>query len=69
MIRILVITENGVKASFSSIVREFSRTVRLPYDADCHNERRRILARNTRRTVFIDRLKKEGFKYDEIFSD
>ncbi|MCI2109102.1 MAG: hypothetical protein LKJ95_10435 [Bacteroidales bacterium] len=30
-------------------VREFSRTVSLPYDTDCHNERRRILARNTRR--------------------
>lgn len=64
-----IITENGVKASFSSIVREFSRTAGLPYDTDCHNERRRILARNTRRTVFIDRLKKEGFKNDEIFSD
>lgn len=64
-----IITENGVPASFSSIVREFSRTVGLPYDTDCHNERRRILARNTRRTVFIDRLKKEGFKNDEIFSD
>ena len=64
-----IITENGIKASFSSLVREFSRTVGLPYDTDCHNERRRILARNTRRTVFIDRLKKEGFKNDEIFSD
>lgn len=64
-----IITENGVKASFSSIVREFSRTVGLPYDTDCHNERRRILARNTRRTVFIDRFKKDGFKNDEIFSD
>ena len=63
------ITENGIKASFSSLVREFSRTVGLPYDTDCHNERRRILSRNTRRTVFIDRLKKEGFKNDEIFSD
>ena len=64
-----IITENGIKASFSSLVREFSRTVGLPYDTDCHNERRRILARNTRRTVLIDRLKKEGFKNDEIFSD
>ena len=64
-----IITENGIKASFSSLVREFSSTVGLPYDTDCHNERHRILARNTRRTVFIDRLKKEGFKNDEIFSD
>ena len=46
-----IITENGIKASFSSLVREFSRTVGLPYDTDCHNERRRILARNTRRLM------------------
>ena len=29
-------------------------------DTDCHNERRRILSRNTRRTVFTRRLKKEA---------
>ena len=46
-----------------------NRTVGLPYDTDCHNERRRILARNTRRTVFTRRLTKEGFKNDEVFSD
>ena len=33
-----IITENGIKASFSSLVREFSRTVGLPYDTDCHND-------------------------------
>ena len=33
-----------------------------------HNERRRILTRSTRRTVFTRRLKKVGFKNDEIFS-
>ena len=55
-----IITENGIKASFSSLVREFSRTVGLPYDTDCHNERRKIFTR---------RLQKEGFKNDEIFSD
>ena len=64
-----IITENGVPASFCAIVREFSRTVGLPYDTDCHNERRRILTRSTRRTVFTRRLKKEGFKNDEIYSD
>ncbi|MGM9766720.1 MAG: RteC domain-containing protein [Candidatus Cryptobacteroides sp.] len=64
-----IITENGAPASFSTLVREFSRTLGLRYDTDCHNERRRILSRSTRRTVFIDRLKSEGFKNDEIFSD
>ncbi|MGM9768571.1 MAG: hypothetical protein ACI3Z0_08930 [Candidatus Cryptobacteroides sp.] len=55
-----IITENGVPASFSSIVREFSRTVGLPYDTDCHNERRRILTRSTRRTM-INGLENSNF--------
>ncbi len=63
-----IITEDGIKAPFSHVVREFSRVVNIPYDSDCHNERKRILNRSTRRTVFIDRLKKEGFEKDEIFS-
>lgn len=33
-----IITENGTPVSFSSIVREFSRTVGLSYDTDCHND-------------------------------
>ncbi|MDD7454983.1 MAG: hypothetical protein PUK70_01835 [Bacteroidales bacterium] len=42
-----IITENGAPASFSTLVRESSRTLGLRYDTDCHNERRRILARST----------------------
>ena len=41
-----IITENGAKAPFSSLVREFSRAVVLPYDTDCHNERRRKVMKN-----------------------
>ncbi len=59
-----IITEDGSKAPYSHLVREFSRTVNIPYDSECHNERKRILNRSTRRTVFIERLKKEGFEND-----
>lgn len=62
--RLGIITEEGVKAPFSHLVRESSRTVNIPYDPECHNERKRILNRSTRKTVFIDRLKREGFEND-----
>ena len=63
-----IITEDGVKAPFTHLVREFSRAVNIPFDPECHNERKRILNRSTRKTVFIDRLKRDGFKIDEKFS-
>ncbi len=62
-----IISENGIKAPYSHIVREFSRIVNIPIVADIHNERKRILSRSTRQTVFIDRLKREGFKNNENF--
>ncbi len=59
-----IISEDGSKAPYSHIVREFSRAVNIPYDSECHNERKRILNRTIKKTVFIDRLKREGFEND-----
>ncbi len=53
-----IITEDGVKAPFTHIIREFSRVVNLDYDPKCHDEKVRILNRSTRKSVFIDRLKR-----------
>ncbi len=62
-----VITENGDNASFSCIIREFSRMFNIAFVSDIYNERKRILNRSTRQTIFIDRLKREGFKNNENF--
>ncbi len=59
-----IITEDGSKASYSRIVREFSRMLNISVVSDVYNERKRILTRSTRQTVFIDRLKREGFEKD-----
>lgn len=59
-----IITEDGSKASFARLVREFARFLNIPIVSDIYNERSRILSRSTKRTVFIDRLKREGFEND-----
>ena len=59
-----VITEDGSKVSFSRLVREFANFLNVPVVSDIYNERSRILSRSTKRTVFIDRLKRAGFEND-----